>query len=222
MTRKIKKILLSGKMGSGKTSTARALQEWCWKNKWLVQTIKFAEPLYAMHDAVRLVAESYDIPMLEKDGMLLQMLGTNWGRHQFGDDVWVKACLKKVAHTVDFWNMDLGVATHAIAGMVTLGFDVGITPGMIIIDDCRFENEFTAFYDALRVRLVAPRDVRKGRCDSWRDNEEHLSEISLDKYEEQGRFDLTVNTALTSVEEVVSLILNVERPDGRGEDNGKR
>lgn len=67
---------------------------------------------------------------------------------------------------------------------------------LVIIDDCRFTNEFDAFPQALRVRLNAAEDVRKGRAESWRENTVHPSEVGLDLYDIEGKFDLYLQTDL--------------------------
>lgn len=65
---------------------------------------------------------------------------------------------------------------------------------LIIVDDCRFENEFDALPEALRIRLEAREEVRRLRADSWREDVFHPSETGLDKYCEEGKFDLVFNT----------------------------
>jgi hypothetical protein len=69
-------------------------------------------------------------------------------------------------------------------------------PGIVfIVADCRFQNEFDAFPEALRVRLTASEDVRRTRTNSWRENTSHPSEIDLDGYEAEGKFDLVFDTS---------------------------
>ena len=80
----------------------------------------------------------------------------------------------------------------------------------------RFKNEFAAFdkfkdlpnFPILRVRLECDRDIRKARRgDKWRDNETHASEVDLDGYVTEGKFDLIVDTGVTPINEVVDQIL---------------
>src|SRR5579871_2201221 len=170
-------IMLSGKQGSGKTTTAKKIMEWADKNNYAFAAVKFAGTLYEMHDAIKRIAHSKGIPMPEKDGGLLQWLGTEWGRNGYGENVWVNATKNEVNNLVKNYKE----------------FDVN---ALIVIDDCRFPNELEAFSHFLTVRLSADRDARKGRADAWRDNEHHASETALDEYD--NKFDLILNTVDTS------------------------
>ena len=40
--------------------------------------VRFAAPLYEMHDSIGEVARKYGIPFAEKESLLLQLLGTEW------------------------------------------------------------------------------------------------------------------------------------------------
>ena len=191
MVNRTQVVLLSGKQGSGKTTTSTLLAEHCFKNKWEHSTIKFAKPLYAMHDAVRTVALDYGIPMPEKDGKLLQLLGTEWGRAVYGDSLWTDIARKTVTHLTNVWNNAELKSPTALA----------------IIDDCRFENEFDAFPEALKVRLVAPEEIRKPRTHAWRDNTLHPSEIGLDAYEAAKKFDLVIDTGTLPQSKVLAMIM---------------
>src|SRR5271166_4214568 len=88
MAHKPQILLISGQQGSGKTTTTDLICEMLFKLKWNHKSFKFATPLYEMHNAVRKVALYYNLPMPEKDGGFLQWLGTEWGRKNYGDDVW--------------------------------------------------------------------------------------------------------------------------------------
>lgn len=164
-------ILFSGKQGSGKSTTVEGLQSQLEANGIKVKRFKFAQALYEMHDAVLAVLTEYGIKRdIAKDGPLLQLLGTEWGRNTINKDIWVncaqnwhkKQLLRETSTTV------------------------------YIFDDCRFKNELDAFPDSLKIRLEAPSHVRKDRCSAWRDNEKHQSEIDLDDY--MHKFDLVVDT----------------------------
>jgi energy-coupling factor transporter ATP-binding protein EcfA2 len=160
-------VMLSGKQGSGKTTLARALSNALLARGVSIAVTKFAEPLYAMHNAVRDVALSYGVPFAPKEGALLQWLGTEWGRQTKGEDVWINA------------------ARHQVAHLAALGAQV------VLIDDMRFPNEFDAFGgDALRVRLDAGRELRRARADGWREYDDHPSEVALDGLAADGAFDL--------------------------------
>ena len=176
-------VLISGKMGSGKTTLSEGLQQkLCVKN---VTLQKFASILYEMHDHIIEVAKKYAIIKPDdntKHKEILQFIGTDYFRKVFGQDVWVKAMVTKL-HKVN--------------------------KPIIIIDDCRFKNELAAFdkdYDVLKIRLECSKEVRKARCDCWRDNDTHPSETDLD-FEE---FDLMINTernsSLETLEKAVEVI----------------
>lgn len=192
-------VLISGKQCSGKSTLAdnvsKVLRE---RNAGLqIIRLKFADPLYKMHDYCRgyLKQLGVKIPHPDtKDGDLLQLLGTEWGRKYVGENVWVDAAKGEVKEQ-----------SERLAGN-------GMTQ-IFIIDDCRFENEFNAFPEALRVRLNADPEIRKERSANtmWRDNQNHPSETSLDDYSILNKFDLTINTnvvdTLIATELVVSEII---------------
>lgn len=178
-------VLISGKQGSGKTTLAESLEEHlrfrfnkkCYQHR-------FANVIYEMHDECRMILRSYGIePKPEKDGELLQFLGTNWGRKNYGDNVWAK-CTRSAVDKI-----------------------LKASPNTVhIISDCRFRNEFSFFPDALRVRLTCSKEVRKARCESWRENDTHPSEVDLDGFED--RFDLVLDTGIYNVGHCVDLILH--------------
>lgn len=166
-------ILLSGKQGAGKSTTAQAILKIAKASGHysFVEILKFAGPLYTLHEYILNKMESMNgQKRLKKDGKLLQLLGTEWGRESFGVNVWVDIMKRKI----NSWPYS--------------------GRRLIIIDDCRFENEFDAFPEALRVRLWASEEIRKLRTESWRENTNHPSEIGLDHYEAQGKFDLVLST----------------------------
>jgi hypothetical protein len=135
--------------------------------------VKFAEPLYEMHDLCRAVLRRYGCdPFPGVDGRLLQLLGTEWGRNSRGQDLWVNLFRKRAESLPE---------SH-----------------IIISDDARFPNELEGFDPAwrvVRIRLVAPEDVRKARAAKWRDDTEHESETALDGYR---NFDLVCDTSQVS------------------------
>ncbi len=165
-------FVFSGKQGSGKTTYSRKLQKYIGLHT--CKIFKFAEVIYKLHDACLPILKDYGIITqdVEKEGQLLQVLGTEYGRVYKGPRVWVDAT-KRI---VDKYLLEN--STH-----------------YAIIDDCRFENEFDAFHPvAHMIRLTAPRDVRKARCGAWRDSEDHISETALDDYEAAGNFDCIIDT----------------------------
>jgi nucleoside-triphosphatase THEP1 len=185
----VKVLMISGKQGSGKSSLADALATRLVETGHNVYRTRFAKVIYEMHDAVRDIGRKYGIDMPEKDGPLLQYLGTERGRNVHGDNVWVDA-LKK---------------------------DISLNAGkndIVIIDDMRFENECDAFDgespNVAQIRLEADKEVRKQRCSMWRENDTHPSEIGLDKYSYETmngikeHFDLVIKTDTYDADETLN------------------
>lgn len=166
-------VLISGKQGSGKTTLTQHIHD-----KYVCQTIKFADPVYDCHNAVWEVLSAYGVPRERKSGDLLQYIGTDFGRKR-DENIWVNIARRR--------------ADRIVAGNMP-----------VILDDCRFRNELAAFPDAYKIRLVCDRDLRKARCDSWRDTEFHASETDLDGTEDQ--FDLVIDTGVTSLEKMLVIV----------------
>lgn len=185
----MKKIfILSGKQGSGKTTYAKYLQAFLGIDN--TKILKFAAPLYAIHDRVLPLLKEYGVrpESMEKDGELLQVLGTSYGRNKLGENVWVDIVARQTFHWI---NMRI---SH-----------------FVIIDDARFENEVDTFReDAYLIRLVAPEDVRRERCTYWREDTSHPSETGLDAYESAKRFDAVLETqhkTREGIEEAIEAML---------------
>lgn len=196
MKRKVQIILFSGKQGSGKTTSVEELKKWALKHDWLFQSVKFADPLYKMHNAILEILDNYGIETPEKDGPLLQMLGTDWGRKQYGNDIWAKLGRAEVDRIIKFWGDSSQKENY---------------PGMVVVDDCRFVNEVEIFPDAIKIRLECDRDTRKGRCPSWRDNENHPSETQFDGADGNSFFNEIFDTgnhvAALKPEEIVDYLV---------------
>lgn len=177
-------VLLSGKQGSGKTTLQKSLVEkWFQVHGRQPTVVNFADILYEMHNAVLTILHQYwPNRKLVKDGPLLQMLGTDWGRNTIDENIWVKILQNKVSFTT-FKPNDL-----------------------VVVGDCRFPNEFDAFPGALRVRLNAPEGVRKERVSMWRENSNHASETGLDEYDKQGKFDIYLDTQMMTADLCMSLV----------------
>lgn len=203
-------IVISGKQGSGKTTLLKEIQRVLQVRKgFRVITLNFADPLYRMHDFCRGVVRSAGVPVPHegtKDGPLLQMLGTEWGRNTVDVNVWVKVAQGTISQHTE-----------------RLGKSNPPEHLVFLIGDCRFENELEAFPEALRIRLVADREQRKARCSMWRDNENHPSEIGLDHVPIRS-FDLAFDTVLDTVEHcatmTVASILKGDWVDRRGTGEG--
>lgn len=179
----MKIVMISGKQGSGKTTLQTRLRCHYEALGQKVAVVNFADILYEMHEAVLGILNKYwpkrDIV---KDGPLLQVLGTEWGRKTIDENVWVKCLQIKLK--------SLEATGHHLA----------------LIGDCRFENEFDGFPEALRVRLECPEDVRWWRCSMWRENTGHASEVGLDRYAEENRFDVYIPTDRVTEEESLAIV----------------
>lgn len=164
-------IALSGKQGSGKSTIATGLG---------YPVMKYAGPLYEMHDACVGVMAKYGVKLMAKQGRLLQLLGTEWGRQVLGEDVWVRV-------------MDGQLAKASALPVV-------------VIDDVRFPNEleFLKSRGALCVRLEADEDRRAVRAEKWRDDTGHPSETALDAYSSE--FDIILDTGRMDIDSCIDSI----------------
>lgn len=185
----IQTVLISGKQGSGKTTLANALQKEIQTQKTArVFQMTFAEPLYRMHDFCRGIVRSAGIEHLkgQKDGNLLQLLGTEWGRNTVNQNIWVEICKSRMGEILEKEGR---------------GYDRVV----FVISDCRFENEFDNFGSALRVRLECPKEIRKIRATMWRTNDKHPSETDLDHLDPD-EWDMVFETSSLTPEAIASLI----------------
>lgn len=173
-------ILISGKQSCGKSTLANKILTECGP----VGAIKlrFAQPIYEMHDAIRNILNKYKIENYDyskKDGTLLQILGTEWARKNIDPDVWTKAMKTQLQN----------IPSNIIK----------------VVEDVRFKNEFHMFdsidEDIVKIRLVCPKEIRMQRAESWRENDNHESEIDMNDYAENGKFDMYLQTNVLSVDE---------------------
>lgn len=179
----MKIVMLSGQQGSGKTTVQKHLINYLGQRGFYATSVNFADIIYEMHDSVLdILNKHWPKRDMVKDGPLLQLLGTEWGRKTIDEEIWVKCLRNKIDK-------------------------LKISNGYFIIGDCRFENEFDAFPDALRVRLFADEKVRKARCSMWRENTNHPSETGLCHYSSINKFDLYIPTDTVDADGCVNLIV---------------
>lgn len=152
-------ILISGHQGSGKTTLARDLKELLETELYIPKLIKFASPIYGLHDKIYKELTYFGMNYVDTDGTLLQFLGAHM-RHIFGPDVWMN-----IAHDL---------VREALQ----------ITRSIVVIDDLRYQNEIDVWSrnESILVRLTCPENLRKTRAEKWREDTGHASEISLDYY----------------------------------------
>jgi len=162
-------LFISGKQGSGKTTLASNLSNWLLgDDRFWLYNLKFADPLYEMHNAIYGVLERYgQAKPVKTDGTLLQILGTEWGRKCVHPDLWVNILKSRV---IDALKSDLW-PRHKI----------------VIVDDARLQNEVECFdkyqgLEVIKLRLECNEGFRKARAEKWRENTMHLSEVALDAY----------------------------------------
>jgi len=175
-------ILLSGKMGAGKSDTAKLLVIKLFEQGWRAIRMKFAAPLYMWHDSIKKYCQENGIPLPEeKDRDLLLALGL-WGREQ-DPQIWSKILKARIENS----------EKHAAS-----------TKRVYIVDDLRFKNEFEMFKDCFTVRLQCPKEIRIVRAESWKDIDDKPSECELD---DETRFDRFIDTDYNSLGDVVKMIL---------------
>lgn len=190
---KVVVVMISGKQGSGKSTTAQALRSALGANGVGVIYDRFAKPLYDAHDAVLAVLRPQGIlpdPDIKKDGLLLQVLGNDWAR-EVDPNMWVRGFQNRLQQYKD---------KFAVNPLVKVA---------IICEDCRYVNEFDAVPDAVRVRLEAPEETRRPRTDQWRKNVTHKSEIDLDQHVLDGKFDRVFWTDTLPVNDVAAAICDL-------------
>ena len=112
---------------------------------------KFADPLY---DLMYMIQDRLSLPK-EKDRLLLQVLGTDWGRER-NPNIWLDALFNEIEKDKN-------------------------SRDAIIITDARFNNEFEACkqHGFTLVKISARDDVRLAR---GADTRPHASEVDMDEY----------------------------------------
>ena len=107
---KLPNIYFVGKAGAGKSYSAKFLID-----KYGYKVAKFAYPVY-------IIAEKY-FNMKEKDRKLLQVIGTDAGRDQIDNEIWVKR-----------FKEDMTIIKLTAEKL-------GLPIPKFVMDDCRFPNE---------------------------------------------------------------------------------
>ena len=207
--RQNKTILLSGKMGSGKSAVASIILPLLAHRPTptTVAHLTFSTPLYSMHDYILTLlslnstspnsspnspspnSPSPNSPLSSfkpsKNGELLQYLG-DFSRNIKGPNVLVDIA-KRYEESFHKLPISLNQSSY------------------LLISDLRLKTELEAFPEAYLVRLECDRNIRKSRCESWRENEEHITEVDLDDCLDL--FDLVINTEKETPREIATRIV---------------
>lgn len=162
-------IMISGRQGAGKTTLACDLAEILRNNSYKPILLKFASPLYALHNLIYGKLSEYGVRPKKIDGTLMQLLGAHL-RDTHDDKLWVKI----VRHDIEKALKE--------------------PRAVVVIDDLRYKNEAKTWlrHEMCLVRLECPERVRKKRAEKWRKDTEHASETELDF---QKFWDLTFDTS---------------------------
>ena len=155
------RIAFTGKMRAGKDTCANYLID-----KHQGELLKFADPLYEMQEAIYEIA---GLPYNEttKDRVLLQFLGTDWGRKTIDPDLWVKIMDKRL---------------HLLCAGIDLGMIAwGNKETNLFITDARFPNEVEVLKKH-GFKIIKVECNENIRIDRGATNLYHASETSLDNY----------------------------------------
>jgi len=163
MERKPLIILVSGKLGSGKTTFANKLQAVLTQAGYYTIKMAFAD------EVKRIAKEEFDWDgkKNQKGRRLLQVIGTEAGR-AYDEDIWVKKLVKNLEKHISL-----------------------TPPSVVIIDDWRFPNEYQYLvdqgYEVFTVR-INPAVVDEKLANSPEYN--HVSEKALDGFVDYDMFIL--------------------------------
>lgn len=146
-------IALTGPMRCGKSTATKYLKYKLESIGYIVKINKFAQTLY---DLQSLIYNRLGKTLADKDRVLLQLLGTNWGRNTIDQNIWVNS-----------WKRDLNIIRQSTSNEKKL---------IVICDDLRFDNEAEAvrFLGGSVVKLLG--EQRSGETLT---NVSHESELGI-------------------------------------------
>jgi hypothetical protein len=182
-------VALVGRAGAGKGVVAGILMD-AFPVVGAVRIIPMAAPMKQMASAMGVPSQSlYGTPEQKMEPLprfggksgraIMQLLGTEFGRKMIGSDVWLTA-----------WSCQVEVARRE-----------GVT--MVIMDDCRFENEARLVREEMNGTVV--RVVRRSSPGIPEDDvevREHSSEAEGDRIEVH--FTLTNDASITELKQEVT------------------
>lgn len=148
-------IGLSGKMGVGKSTALNILKDDFFPLN--VQVVKFAQPLYDMQEMIyRRISAVHPRPSaFIKDRVLLQWLGTDWGRGMISEDIWV-----------DLWK-------HEALTLLNKG-------AIVVCDDVRYDNEAELIKNLGGFTIQLTSNTTDSRIDTSSGIVNHKSEAGID------------------------------------------
>jgi molybdopterin-guanine dinucleotide biosynthesis protein len=175
-------VLVSGKMGSGKTTLCEKLATISRQRGYAISRVSFEEPIYRAHDAAISImnASGWNI---DQDIHLIRALRDEWlHKHHEG----------KLIDMVKTQCQNFSAANKK---------------AVLVVDDMRFKNQFDAFPDAVKIRMVCDEPVRRSRA-VWWGHQDHESETGLDEYQEMTKFDLIIETTTINADETAKIAAN--------------
>lgn len=175
-------IGFSGPMGSGKSTAIDFIRQLTGRP---VINVKFAQPLYDIQEFIygRISSVYSRPPTFIKDRKLLQWIGTEWGRGEISESLWI-----------DLWEAQARAVNARQSNAI------------IVCDDVRFDNEAAQLHNqgAHIIRLIC--DKANERINTNGGLPKHASEAGIaDNY-----VDCVVanNGTLTDFEEAIDKALS--------------
>lgn len=150
-------IGLTGGMGVGKSTAIELLKEKFGSDNIIL--VKFASPLYQIQEYIyNLISPVYQRPAdFIKDRKLLQYLGTDWGRDQISDSIWI-----------DLWTEQVKKIKEQDSNKI------------IISDDTRFDNEGQAVKSLGGILIKITSTHALDRISTANGYNNHASESGID------------------------------------------
>ena len=153
----MKIIAFTGLMGSGKSTAVTELRELAQNRGLSTHNLKFAQPLYDIQNFIYERISQAHVPLdhVTKDRRLLQWLGTEWGREQISETLWI-----------DLWS-------NEVERLSAIGVDI------ITCDDLRFENEAQAIKELGGILIKLTSSHSEKRIDTKSGIAKHASEAGV-------------------------------------------